>query len=472
MTRSEPRPRPVVLAILDGFAQRGEDQDIGFAGAGVPVLSSLEMRHPRGALVTSGRDVGSGPEPMTTPEEILLALGAARVPLTNPARITALERRLADNEVVRRTIARAGGLGGRLHLIGVVNKSGVDPSLDHLFALIEVAKKAKVRVVVHALLDGRGGPPRTGLPAMAEVEGKLAGGVGRIGTVSGYAWAGDCDNRWDRVQKCYRAILAAEIYRADSARVGIEQNYEAGRSDEDVEPFVVSDYPGVSPVDVAIQFDHQADGARALTIALASPRFAAFPRKGGKAPFAERYACVTSWDAPFDLPAAWSRTPLPMSLPELISQAGYRQFRCTDVAVHVARVAEDAIRSGEYDFVLVRFANPSEVENTRRTDTATVSAKEIDSVLGALVEAARSVNGAVLVAGWPVEVDPIAAPGTMAPHDAAALRRTPLLYVSDADRNAQIRAKGCLGDIVPTLLELLGLPQPTKMMGSSLLYRQ
>jgi 2,3-bisphosphoglycerate-independent phosphoglycerate mutase len=472
MTRCDPRPRPVVLAILDGFAQRGEDQDIGFGGAGVPVLSSLEKLHPRGILVTSGPDVGSGPEPMTTREEILLALGAGRVALTHPTRVTALEQRLADNEVVHRTIAKARDLGGRLHLIGVVSKSGVDSSLDHLFALVEVAKKAKVRVVVHALLDGRGGPPRTALSTIAEVESKLAGGVGRIGTVSGRAWAVDCDNRWDRVQKCYRAILAAEIYRADSARVGIEQNDEAGRSDEDVEPFVVFDYPGVSPVDVAIQFDHHPEGARALTLALASPRFDAFPRKGGRAPFAERYACVTSYDAPFDLPAAWSRTRLPMSLPELVSQAGYRQFRCTDAAVRLAPVAEDAIRSGQYDFVLVRFANPSQVENTRRSDAATDPEKEIDTVLGALVEAARSVNAAVLVAGWPVEVDPIGDPATMGSHAAEALRRTPVLYISDADRNAQIRARGCLGDIAPTLLELLGLPQPTKMTGSSLLYRQ
>src|SRR5208283_829243 len=143
------------------------------------------------------------------------------------------EQRLADNEVVRRTIAKARDLGGRLHLIGVVSKSGVDSSLDHLFALIEVAKKAKVRVVVHAVLDGKEGPPRTALSTLAEVESKLVGGVGRIGTVSGRAWAVDCDNRWERVQKCYRAILAAETYRADSARVGIEQNYEAERSDEE-----------------------------------------------------------------------------------------------------------------------------------------------------------------------------------------------------------------------------------------------
>jgi 2,3-bisphosphoglycerate-independent phosphoglycerate mutase len=216
---------------------------------------------------------------------------------------------LAQNEAIRRVIGQAKDLGGRLHLIGLVSDARIHSSSAHLFALIDVARKARVRVVVHALLDGGDTLPRSASGYITELEDRLKNGVGRIGTVSGRFWGMPDDDRWARVGKCYRAILAAEVFRADSALRGIEQSQEAGKTDEVVEPFVVFDYPGVSPVDTAIHFHFAPDGARELTSALASPRFDHFPRKGGRAPFAGRYACLSTHEPSLSLPTAFPSEP-------------------------------------------------------------------------------------------------------------------------------------------------------------------
>jgi len=265
MNSRRARPRPIVLAVLDGFAERGED---GF-----------------------------------------LVLAAGRAAWTDLSRIDgAIQNgRFPGNDVIRRLVGQAKGLGGRLHLIGLMSDAGEHSSLRHLSALIDVAKKARVRVVVHALLDGRDVPPRTAPRTIAELESKLAGGVGRIGTVSGRLWAMDSENQGNRVEKCYRAILAAETRRADSALRGIEESYDAGQTDDIVEPFVVFDYPGVSPVDAAIHFNFRPDGARQLTQALAAPNFHGFPRKGGRGPFMGRFVAMTTIDAMLDLPTAFPR---------------------------------------------------------------------------------------------------------------------------------------------------------------------
>jgi 2,3-bisphosphoglycerate-independent phosphoglycerate mutase len=214
---------------------------------------------------------------------------------------------LATNPAIRTVIGRARELGGRLHLVGLVSDGAVHSSMAHLFALIDVAKRARVRVVVHAVLDGLDAAPGTAPRFIADIEGALDGGVGRIGTVSGRSWAMDHEGRWDRISKCYRAILAAEVYRADSALRGIEESYAAGKMDELVEPFVAFDYPGVSPVDAAIHFNFRPDGARQLTQALAAPNFHGFPRKGGRGPFMGRFVAMTTIDAMLDLPTAFPR---------------------------------------------------------------------------------------------------------------------------------------------------------------------
>jgi 2,3-bisphosphoglycerate-independent phosphoglycerate mutase len=458
--------------------------------AHAPVLSELELRYARGTLAASGPDVGLPPGQAGNGEIVHRALGLGRMPMLDRARIDAAIRddTLATNPAVCHLIARAKDLGGRLHLVGLVSDGGIHASLAHLFALVEVAKRARIRVVVHAVLDGRDVASGTAPRYIAEIERALDGGVGRIGTVSGRLWAMDHDERWDRVGKCYRAILAADVYRADSALRGIEEGYAAGKTDASVEPFVVFDYPGVSPVDVAIHFHFRADGAAELARALAATSFDAFPRKGGRGPFTGRFASLTELDATLGLPSAFPRVSYPNALPELLARAGCRQFRCaeTENRAHVtsffnggrdepfegedrklvaslqdawmapggvARTAAEAIRSGKYDFVLVNFADTEAAGHADAPDAVRRTAEAVDAGLGIVVDATRSAAGALLVTGS---------------HGVQPTTTVPVLYVHDAERSARIRDGGSVCDVAPTLLELLGLPTPVEMTGRSL----
>jgi 2,3-bisphosphoglycerate-independent phosphoglycerate mutase len=458
-----------------------------------PALLGLAEQCPHTVLRASGPDFGLSPGQSLSTEGCHVTLGLGRAPTLDKDRIDAAIRddALATNPAIRATVHRAKDLGGRLHLVGLVSDGGVHSSLPHLFELIGVAGRARVKVVVHAVLDGRDVASGTAPHCVSELEKALEGGVGRIGTVSGRFWAMDHDERWDRIGKCYRAVLAAEVYRADSALRGIEESYAAGKTDELVEPFVAFDYPGVSPVDAAIHFNFRADGARELTRALAAPSFDGFPRKGGRGPFTGRFACMTTLEPALDLPTAFPKVRHANTLPEIIARAGFRQFRCaeTETDAHVssffgaghdepfegedrklvpslrdiwmapsgvARAASEAIRGGRHDFVLVDFADPETVGHGGSRDAVGRAKEAVDAGLCAIADATRAVEGALVVTGSP---------------GAKATGVVPLLYARALDSSAQIRAGGSLCDVAPTLLELFGLPTPVEMTGRSLLVR-
>jgi 2,3-bisphosphoglycerate-independent phosphoglycerate mutase len=505
----------VVLVILDGVGQREERSDNAVRLAQTPVLASLERQHPRGILAASGADVGLLPGQVGDSRSGHLSLGTGQLLPPAATRIEKAihEGTLAANGVIRDIVARAKNSGGRLHLIGLLSDAGVHSSVGHLYALIDVAKNARVRAVVHALLDGRDVPQRTAARYVTELEGKLSGGVGRIGTVAGRHWGMDRDYRWERVQRCYRAMLAENTHRADSALRGIEQSYEGGSTDELLEPFVVSDYPGVSPVDTAIHFNFRGDRAHELTHALALPDFDAFVRKGGRAPFAGRYACMTTCDGSQNLPVAFPHQTYPNGLAEIISRAGLRQFRCAEAlkfahvtsffnghheepfegedrkviwsppgsqtydkkpemaAASLADASDAAIRSGRYDFVVVNLANPDIVGHTGVLASAMRAVEATDAAVGKIVQSVRSVGGALMVTGSHGNCELMRDPESGQPHRGHTTNPVPFFYMNDADSGVRIREGGRLCDVGPTVLELMGLPQPEEMTGRSLLMR-
>jgi 2,3-bisphosphoglycerate-independent phosphoglycerate mutase len=382
----------------------------------------------------------------------------------------------------------------------------------HLFALIEVAKRAGVPVVVHAFLDGRDVQPGTAPKYVAEVEKKLAG-AGKIGTVGGRYWGMDRDNRWERVEKSYRSIAEGQGPRAESAQAGIEKSYAAGKTDEFVESFVVGDYAGVKPGDTALHFNFRPDRAREMTRALAFAEFDSFARAGGRAPFADRYSCMTTYDGSLGLPIAFPKESFPNIFPEVVAAAGLTQFRCAetekyahvtyffnggreeafpgedrkmlaspkDVATYdhkpemaargVAEAVEGAILSGKYDFVLVNFANPDMVGHTGVLDAAIHAVEVVDEGVGKIVEATRKMGGAVLVTADHGNCELMKDPATGQPHTAHTLNPVPVIYVNDADREARILEGGRLCDLAPTMLELLKIPAPAEMTGHTLLAR-
>jgi len=508
------RPRPLVLVILDGFGERTERSDNAVLLATTPTLTSLLGRYPHGLIGASGPDVGLPPGQMGNSEVGHLNFGAGRIAVMDISRIDAeLEAgRLGRNPVIVEVVQKAKAAGGRLHLLGLLSDGGVHSSMAHLFGLLDIAGKARVPVVLHTFLDGRDVQPGTAPRYVSEAERHLAG-IGHIGTVGGRYWGMDRDERWERVERAYRAIAEGSGPRAASAKEGIERSYAAGKTDEFVEPLVVGDYGGVRPEDSALHFNFRPDRARELTRALALPAFDAFARAEARAPLEGRYACLTTYDGSFGLPVAYPKESYPNIFPEVIARAGLKQFRCAETekyahvtyffnggrelpfdgedrkmvqspkdvptydkkpemsAAAVAQSVADAIGTGTYDFVLVNFANPDMVGHTGVLDAAVHAVEAVDAGLGKIVDAVRSRGGAMIITADHGNCELMKDPVSGQPHTAHTLNPVPLIYVNDGDPGARVRTGGRICDVAPTMLELLGLTQPAEMTGRTLLQR-
>jgi 2,3-bisphosphoglycerate-independent phosphoglycerate mutase len=508
--RDMPHPRPLVLVILDGFGERAETSDNAVRLAKTPFLDALYARYPHTTIGTSGPDVGLPPGQMGNSEVGHLNFGAGRIAQMDISRIDEVVRSgtLAANHVIADVIAAARKRGGKLHLLGLVSDGGVHSAIDHLFALIDVARAEEVEVVVHAFLDGRDVQPGTAPGFLARLEAHLIG-KGAIGTVSGRYWAMDRDNRWERVERAYKAIVSADGPRAESALAGVRKSLALGKTDEFVEPFVVGEYAGVAVGrDAALHFNFRPDRARELTRALALTVFDGFPRES-PAPFSA-YACMTTYDKSLELPVAFPRDTLDDIFPEVISRAGLTQLRCAetekyahvtyffnggveqpvpgedrkmipsprDVATYdekpqmsAAAVADAvvlAVEEDRYDFILVNFANPDMVGHTGVLDAAIRAVEAVDAGVGRVVEATRAKGGALLITADHGNCELMKDPATGAPHTAHTTNRVPLLYVSETDRTATLLPGGRICDVAPTMLELLGISCPIAMTGHSL----
>ena len=514
------RPRPLVLMILDGFGERAESADNAVRLAKMPALDALRAAYPHELIGTSGPDVGLPPGQMGNSEVGHLNFGAGRIAMMDIARIdnAVHDGTLGKNAVIAAIVNAAKEAGGRLHLIGLLSDGGVHSSITHLLALIDMAYAAGVKVVVHAFLDGRDVQPGTAPGYVKKLEAHLAGngGKGMIGTVSGRYWGMDRDNRWDRVERSYKAIAKADAPRSPSALAGIEASYAEKKADEFVEPFVVGDYAGIAVgKDAALHFNFRPDRARELTRALATPDFDSFPRDD--APFTSRsYACMATYDVKLGLPIAFPKETYPDIFPELLARAGKKQFRCaeTEKYAHVtyffnggreepfegedrkmipspkdvptydkkpemsARAVADAVveavDADTYDFILVNFANPDMVGHTGDLTAAITANEAVDEGIGRIASAVRKRGGALFITADHGNCELMKDPATGQPHTAHTLNPVPLIYVrDDADTKKPSRAKlkpgGRICDVAPTMLAILGLPQPAVMSGHSLL---
>jgi 2,3-bisphosphoglycerate-independent phosphoglycerate mutase len=507
------KPRPLVLMILDGFGERAERADNAVRLANAPRLAELFAKYPHGLIGTSGPDVGLPPGQMGNSEVGHLNFGAGRIAMMDISRIdnAVFDGSLGKNAVIGDRIAQAKEAGGVLHLFGLCSDGGVHSLLTHIMAVIDAAHGAGVRCIVHAFLDGRDVQPKTAPRYVAALEKHLEG-KGAIGTVSGRYWAMDRDNRWERVQKAFDAIVFGKAPRHANAIAGIEASIAAGKTDEFVEPFVVGDYAGVAiRKDAAQHCNFRPDRARELTRALAIEKFDGFARD--QAPFVGRYGCMTTYDASLGLPIAFPKESYPDIFPEVIAKAGLTQFRCaeTEKYAHVtyffnggreeqfqgeeramipspkdvptydkkpemsAKGVGDAvvraIESDRFDFVLVNFANPDMVGHTGVLDAAIHAVEAVDAQVGAIADAVRKKGGALIVTADHGNCELMKDPATGEPHTAHTLNPVPLLYVNDADASARIQTGGRICDVAPSMLRLLDLKQPAAMTGHDLLER-
>ncbi len=515
-----PKTKPVLLVVLDGWGIRKEREANAIAVAGTPNVDALVREFPSTALETSGLSVGLPEGQMGNSEVGHTNLGAGRIVYQDLVRINRAveDGSFFSNDALLMAVRRAREAGGALHLMGLVSDGGVHSHLEHLAACLELARREGLaKVFVHAFMDGRDTPPRSGLGYMADLEKRLrATGHGKVATVCGRYYAMDRDKRWDRVALAWEALVHGEGHKASSGVAAMEASYARGDGDEFVKPTVIVNGDGkpVGPVrdgDAILFFNFRADRAREITRAFTDPGFKDFDRKAK--PGLSAYVCMTEYDRTFGLPVAFPAQDLTEIFPELVARAGLAQLRCaeTEKYAHVtfffnggretvfpkedrilvpsprdvktydqkpemsAREVTDklveALGTGKYGFVLVNFANPDMVGHTGILDAAVKAVKVVDECLGRLWKAARAQGMAMLVTADHGNCEMMTDPVTGEPHTAHTLNPVPFILADPDFKGAKLRAKGVLADVAPTILQVMGLPQPKEMKGLGLVTR-
>ncbi len=511
MTKST-APRPVVLCILDGWGYLPEGASSGIRMAKMPNWSRLIKERPFGTLDASALDVGLPAGQMGNSEVGHMNLGAGRVVMQELVRVDAAlaDGSLAKNPALTKFIAALKASGGTAHLMGLLSPGGVHSHQDHILGLARILAAAGVKVAVHAFTDGRDTPPRSGAEYLADFEKGIAGLSGvAVATVIGRYYAMDRDNRWDRVGAAYAAMVAAEGQHAPTPAAAIAASYAADKGDEFVAATVIGDYAGMKDGDGVLMANFRADRAREILTALVDPGFASFPRPN-PIKFAAALGMVeySSALAPF-MGTIFAADDLRDTLGEVVAKAGGKQLRIaeTEKYAHVTFFfsggreevfpGEDrvlvpspkvatydlqpemsapeltdklvaAIASKTYDLIVVNFANGDMVGHTGMIPAAISAAETIDACLGRLTEAVTKAGGAMLITADHGNIEQMIDPETGEPHTAHTTNPVPLVLVNGPAGVTSL-AHGRLSDVAPTLLALLGLPQPKAMTGHSLL---
>ena len=504
------RPHPVVLLILDGWGHREETADNALAQAELPQWRALLASEPHTLIHTEGRHVGLPDGQMGNSEVGHMNLGAGRIVYQDLTRIDAAieDGSFYGNAELRAACAAAQAGGGTLHVMGLLSPGGVHSHEQHIFAMLELARREGVaRVAVHAFLDGRDMPPKSAAPSLARLQ-AVCDRVGNahIASVSGRYYAMDRDQRWDRQRRAWDAIVEARSdHHASDAQAALAQAYERGETDEFVAPTVLDGAQAMADGDAVVFMNFRADRARQLTAAFVDPAFAGYELRQ---PRLSRFVCLTEYDAKLPAPVAYAPDDLRNTLGELLAQHGLTQLRIaeTEKYAHVTfffsggredpyegetrilvpspKVATydlqpemscpevtaklvEAIRSGSIDVAVCNIANPDMVGHTGDLNAAIQAAQAVDVAIGAIAQAVRDTGGALLITADHGNLEMMRDPATGQPHTAHTVGPVPLLYLGP--RRAQLRSGGALRDVAPTMLDLLGLPQPAEMSGHSLL---
>ncbi|QNP41833.1 2,3-bisphosphoglycerate-independent phosphoglycerate mutase [Lysobacter solisilvae (ex Woo and Kim 2020)] len=509
------RPKPVVLLILDGWGHRDDPTDNALAQATLPNWDALVAANPHTLIHTEGRFVGLPDGQMGNSEVGHMNLGAGRIVYQDLTRIDAAieDGSFFANAELRAACAAAKAGDATLHVMGLLSPGGVHSHENHIVAMLELARREGVpRVAVHAFLDGRDMPPQSAQPSLERLEAACAqAGNARIATVSGRYYAMDRDQRWDRQRRAWDAIVEGQAaHHAADALGALREAYARGENDEFVAPTVISsDTAGAgAPVrdgDAIVFMNFRADRARQLTAAFVAPAFDGF---AARRPQLSRFVCLTEYDAKLPAPVAFAPDDLRHTLGEVLADAGLKQLRIaeTEKYAHVTfffsggreepyagesrvlvpspRVATydlqpemscpevtdklvAAIRSGAIDVAICNIANPDMVGHSGILAAAIQAAEAVDIAIGAVARAVREVGGALLVTADHGNVEMMRDPQTGQPHTSHTVGPVPFVYAGP--RAATLRAGGALRDVAPTILDLLGLPRPAEMTGTSLL---
>ena len=506
-------PRPVLLVILDGWGYSPSSDNNAIALARTPNWDCLLKEFPHTLVHTSGKRVGLPDGLMGNSEVGHLNIGAGRVVHQV---ITRLNASILHGEFFRHPLlldAMQHGRQSQLHLLGLLGDGGVHSHQEHLYALLRMAKENQVeRVLVHPFMDGRDTPPTNGVEYLAALQQKMREySVGQIATVSGRYYTMDRDNRWDRTQKAYEAIVSGKGRKASNPLEVVRKSYRQDVTDEFIIPTVLTTPAGdpiatVRESDAVIFFNFRADRARQLTRALTQPDLATFPRTD----FPVRLYCVTltQYDKTFTLPYVFPPQAMGCILANVFTEMKIRNLRVaeTEKYAHVtyflnggvekAYPGEDRIlvpspkvatydlkpemsasgitqtvvkivEKGSRDAIVINFANADMVGHSGKLEAAIQAVEAVDAGLGEISQAVRRRGGAMLITADHGNAERMRDPITGNPHTAHTTNPVPLIVIAE-DPPAYLHEGGALGDIAPTFLGLLGAPQPPEMSGRDL----
>ncbi|MEN6307570.1 MAG: 2,3-bisphosphoglycerate-independent phosphoglycerate mutase [Anaerohalosphaeraceae bacterium] len=515
------RTRPCVMIIRDGWGWNpnpAEDKFNAVKVANVPTDTMLMKTYPNCLIRTYGEDVGLPQGTMGNSEVGHQNIGAGRIVYQDSVRITVAIRdgEFFENETLLAAIRSAKDNGKKLHLFGLCSDIGVHSLLGHLYGLLEMAKRNGFKdVYLHAFTDGRDSPPTSGAGYIADIEKKMAEiGVGKIATVMGRFYAMDRDKRWERVEVAYKCLTEGTGHAAKSALSAMQESYAKNITDEFIDPTYIANAAGkplalVQDGDSVIFFNFRGDRPRELTRAFVDADFSGFARH--IQPKTAHYVCMTEYEAKIQTPVAFPPIrKMPNIAGEYLSQLGLKQFRCAETekyahvtfffnggreepfegeerqivpsprvktydlkpemsANEVCDVICEKLDTNQFDVVICNFANPDMVGHTGILEAAVIAAQTVDRCVGRILDKVKAMGGSAVILADHGNFEKMWDFENNMPHTAHTVGEVPFIVFDEAFKSRKMASGGKLADVVPTFLEVMGLPKPAEMTGKSLL---
>jgi 2,3-bisphosphoglycerate-independent phosphoglycerate mutase len=514
------RPKPIVLTVLDGWGYRAETKGNAIALARKPNYDKLLQRFPNTLIHTSGPYVGLPEGQMGNSEVGHLNIGAGRIVQMD---VTRLDQLIASGEFYSQKLLKEAMTRGRerqLHLMGLLSDGGVHSHVQHLYSLLRMARENQVeRVYVHCFMDGRDTPPNSGIEYVRQLEQKLREyNVGQIASVSGRYYAMDRDQRWERIEQAYRAMVHGDApEKFGDASAAVKANYEKGVTDEFIVPAVITQAGGegkpaqpraqIRDDDAVIFFNYRADRARQMTRALVEPNFNGFTDDAR--PKNLFFVGMTQYDKMWPwLHYVVGPEKVEHILAQVFAELNYKNLRCaeTEKYAHVtyffnggvekpypgeerllvpspkvptydlkpemsaAGIADgivDAIAKGDFDAIIMNFANADMVGHSGKLDATIKAVETVDECLGRIYQALEARGGAWIITADHGNAETMIDPVTGGAHTYHTTNPVPFI-LADSDRHHPLRSDGSLRDIAPTLLGMLGVQEPIEMTGKDM----
>lgn len=500
--------KPVALIIMDGFGYNADAYGNAITAANTPNIDKY-MQGPNTIIGASGLDVGLPDGQMGNSEVGHTNIGAGRIVYQMLVKISKSikDGDFFENKALVDAMENCKAKGSALHLMGLLSPGGVHSHMEHLYGLLEMAKKNGLeKVYVHAFLDGRDVPPSSAADYMEEAVAEINKiGVGSVATIAGRFYAMDRDNAWDRVEKAYNALVLGEGVQENDPVQAIRNSYANEVTDEFMLPTVVDRNGQIKENDSVVFFNFRPDRARQITRAFVDPEFSGFARANGYFPV--HFVCMAQYDAAMpNVSVAFPPEQLTMTLGEYLSKMGKTQLRIAETqkyahvtfffnggeettfegedrilikspdvetfdmkpemsAFEVTDAVVEAIESDKYDVIILNYANCDMVGHTGIFDAAKTAVEAVDTCVGRMVDAILAKGGAALITADHGNADKMYEPDGSA-FTAHTTNPVPFIVVG---QDCELREGGVLADIAPTMLQLLELPQPAEMTGKSLI---